>query len=114
MGPSVSSLQPCVRGRVHACRDQRISQDVDKLATSFGDVLVAVIITPLTIIYYTYNLSRILGFLGPVSIYGYFFAGAILNRLLMTPLVRAIVKKVCFCLLERLPPVQSHQERSAV
>lgn len=73
--------------------DQRITQDVDKLAISFGGVLVAVIITPLTIVYYTYNLSRILGFLGPVAIYGYFIAGAVVNRLLMTPLVRAVMRK---------------------
>uniref|UniRef100_A0A8C0BBM3 ATP binding cassette subfamily D member 4 n=1 Tax=Buteo japonicus TaxID=224669 RepID=A0A8C0BBM3_9AVES len=54
------------------------------------------IISPFTLAYYTYQCFHSTGWLGPVSIFGYFIIGTIVNKVLMSP----IVSKLCFhCLL---------------
>eukprot|EP00052_Salpingoeca_macrocollata_P020914 m.177623 g.177623 ORF g.177623 m.177623 type:complete len:671 (-) comp21397_c0_seq1:106-2118(-) len=73
--------------------DQRVTQDVDNLTQSLGTILTNTIFIPLTIIYYSYTLNQVLGPLGLVSIYGYFLAGVILNKLLMTPIISLIFEK---------------------
>ncbi|KAH3846537.1 hypothetical protein DPMN_088839 [Dreissena polymorpha] len=42
-------------GIVCACRDQRITQDVDKLCSTLSQIMAPLIISPFTIAYYIYK-----------------------------------------------------------
>ncbi|XP_025150996.1 lysosomal cobalamin transporter ABCD4 isoform X5 [Bubalus bubalis] len=51
------------------------------------------IISPFTLIYYTYQCFRSTSWLGPVSIFGYFILGTVVNRLVMGPIVAKLVQQ---------------------
>jgi len=76
--------------------DQRITQDVYRFCGTFRALLLVLIISPFTVAYYTFLCYQSLGYLGPVCIYTYFIVGAIIDRLILTPIVGVVVK------LERL------------
>lgn len=73
--------------------DQRITQDVDNFCSTFRKSVIVFIISPFTIAYYTYQCYKSSGYLGPLLIYGYFFTGTIVNKLIMTPIVSLVVKQ---------------------
>ncbi|XP_075387515.1 lysosomal cobalamin transporter ABCD4 isoform X2 [Tenrec ecaudatus] len=51
------------------------------------------IISPFTLGYYTYQCFQSTGWLGPVSIFGYFLLGTTVNRTLMGPIVAKLVQQ---------------------
>ena len=67
---------------------------MDNFTQQFSQFAVVVIITPLTIIYYTLLLSEVIDYVGPLSVFGYFIAGLVINKLLMTPIVGIVFNKV--------------------
>lgn len=73
--------------------DQRMTQDVDKLCSSLATITTKVIIAPFQIGYYTYKTYVGTGWLGPVSIYAFFFVGTIVNRIVMSPIVKFVMKQ---------------------
>ena len=73
--------------------DQRISQDVDKFSLQFSDISSKLLISPLTIGYYSYKCFTNTGYFGPLTIYGYFIIGSIINRIIMSPIVGLVVKQ---------------------
>ena len=119
-------------------RDQRITQDVDKLSSQFSSIFSTLVITPFIVGYYTYQCYKRLamlrwlifvikcsnnravwnysvlihtgrqfeievffsemscysmGYIGPVSIYGYFVFATVINKLIMAPIVQLVFKQ---------------------
>ncbi|XP_042860952.1 lysosomal cobalamin transporter ABCD4-like [Penaeus japonicus] len=73
--------------------DQRMTQDVDKVCSSLATITTKVIIAPFQIGYYTYKTYVGTGWLGPVSIYGFFLVGTVINRIVMSPIVKFVMKQ---------------------
>ncbi|XP_046379420.2 lysosomal cobalamin transporter ABCD4-like isoform X2 [Haliotis rufescens] len=70
--------------------DQRITQDVDKLCNFFSLIIAPLIISPFTIGYYVYQASVRTGYIGPVSVVVFFILATIINKFLMSPVVRSV------------------------
>ncbi|XP_059147707.1 lysosomal cobalamin transporter ABCD4-like isoform X2 [Physella acuta] len=68
--------------------DQRITQDVDQMCNTFSKVLVPIIITPFTTGYYMYYSWQVTQYIGPVSTVVFFIIFTVINKLLMSPVVR--------------------------
>ncbi|KAH7057468.1 ATP-binding cassette sub-family D member 4 [Linnemannia elongata] len=73
--------------------DQRITQDIEKLAEALRKMVESLIISPLAIAFYTWQCWQMTGYIGPLCIYGYFIFSAITSRLLINPIVDAIFFK---------------------
>ncbi|XP_027948371.1 ATP-binding cassette sub-family D member 4 isoform X2 [Eumetopias jubatus] len=73
--------------------DQRISQDVERFCRQLSSMASKLIISPFTLIYYTYQCFQSTGWLGPVSIFGYFILGTLVNKMLMGPIVAKLVQQ---------------------
>ncbi|KAF8936882.1 ATP-binding cassette sub- D member 4 [Dissophora ornata] len=73
--------------------DQRITQDIDKMAESIKKMVEDLIIIPLLIAFYTWQCWQMTGYVGPLCIYGYFILSAIISRLLINPIVDAVFYK---------------------
>ncbi|XP_041615722.1 lysosomal cobalamin transporter ABCD4 isoform X1 [Vulpes lagopus] len=73
--------------------DQRISQDVERFCRQLSSMASKLIISPFTLIYYTYQCFQSTGWLGPVSIFGYFILGTLVNKTLMGPIVAKLVQQ---------------------
>ncbi|XP_055216899.2 lysosomal cobalamin transporter ABCD4 isoform X5 [Gorilla gorilla gorilla] len=71
--------------------DQRISQDVERFCRQLSSMASKLIISPFTLVYYTYQCFQSTGWLGPVSIFGYFILGTVVNKTLMGPIVTKLV-----------------------
>nr|XP_054386809.1 lysosomal cobalamin transporter ABCD4 isoform X4 [Pongo abelii] len=71
--------------------DQRISQDVERFCRQLSSMASKLIISPFTLVYYTYQCFQSTGWLGPVSIFGYFILGTMVNKTLMGPIVTKLV-----------------------
>ncbi|XP_027408217.1 lysosomal cobalamin transporter ABCD4 isoform X2 [Bos indicus] len=73
--------------------DQRISQDVERFCRQLSSMASKLIISPFTLVYYTYQCFRSTSWLGPVSIFGYFILGTVVNRVVMGPIVAKLVQQ---------------------
>ncbi|KXS09166.1 hypothetical protein M427DRAFT_64704 [Gonapodya prolifera JEL478] len=73
--------------------EQRITQDVEGVMEMLRIILEKLIITPLTVIYYTYRTFTVSGIVGPVAIYSYFIISSLATRYLLAPLVPLIFRK---------------------
>ncbi|XP_049626496.1 lysosomal cobalamin transporter ABCD4 isoform X1 [Suncus etruscus] len=73
--------------------DQRISQDVERFCRQLSSMASKLLISPFTLLYYTYQCFQSTGWFGPVSIFGYFILGTIVNRMLMGPIVAKLVQQ---------------------
>ncbi|KAF9141048.1 ATP-binding cassette sub- D member 4 [Mortierella sp. GBA39] len=73
--------------------DQRITQDIDKLAEALRKMVEDLIISPLSIAFYTWQCWQMTGYIGPLCIYGYFIFSAVTSRLLINPIIDAIFFK---------------------
>ncbi|KAM6202837.1 lysosomal cobalamin transporter ABCD4 isoform 1-T1 [Rhynchocyon petersi] len=73
--------------------DQRISQDVERFCRQLSTMARQLIISPFTLVYYTYQCFQSTGWLGPVSIFGYFILGTVVNKILMGPIVAKLVQQ---------------------
>nr|XP_028707503.1 ATP-binding cassette sub-family D member 4 isoform X3 [Macaca mulatta] len=72
-------------------RDQRISQDVERFCRQLSSMASKLIVSPFILVYYTYQCFQSTGWLGPVSIFGYFILGTMVNKTLMSPIVTKLV-----------------------
>ncbi|XP_072819512.1 lysosomal cobalamin transporter ABCD4 isoform X3 [Vicugna pacos] len=73
--------------------DQRISQDVERFCRQLSSMASKLIVSPFTLIYYTYQCFQSTGWLGPVSIFGYFILGTMMNKMLMGPIVAKLMQQ---------------------
>ncbi|XP_036984023.2 lysosomal cobalamin transporter ABCD4 isoform X2 [Artibeus jamaicensis] len=73
--------------------DQRISQDVERFCRQLSSMARQLIVSPFTLVYYTYQCFQSTGWLGPVSIFGYFILGTVVNKMLMGPIVAKLVQQ---------------------
>ncbi|KAJ1666925.1 hypothetical protein EV178_001839 [Coemansia sp. RSA 1646] len=73
--------------------DQRIAQDIERFSATAADVLSELLIAPFLVAYYTVKCWSISGFFGPLSVYIYFVLGALVTRLAMPPVVRAVYRQ---------------------
>ncbi|XP_029454299.1 ATP-binding cassette sub-family D member 4 isoform X2 [Rhinatrema bivittatum] len=71
--------------------DQRISQDVDRFCRQLSSMSSKLLIAPFTLAYYTYQCFTSTSWLGPVSIFGYFVVGTMVNKILMGPIIATLV-----------------------
>ncbi|KAJ2162647.1 hypothetical protein GGF46_000520 [Coemansia sp. RSA 552] len=72
--------------------DQRITQDIERLAGSATDVLAELLIAPFLIAYYSYRCWAISGAFGPLAIYVYFAMGAVVTRWAMAPIIQQVYR----------------------
>ncbi|NXA31746.1 ABCD4 protein, partial [Eudromia elegans] len=73
--------------------DQRISQDVERFCRQLSSMAGKLVISPFALAYYTYQCFHSTGWLGPVSIFGYFVIGTVVNKVLMSPIVSKLVQQ---------------------
>jgi ATP-binding cassette subfamily D (ALD) protein 4 len=73
--------------------DQRITQDVDKLALAVGYILEKIVISPLLMVYYTVQLVQIDGWNAPLCLLAFFIVSMLISRVLIGPMARIIFKK---------------------
>ncbi|KAG7457383.1 ATP-binding cassette sub-family D member 4 isoform X1 [Solea senegalensis] len=73
--------------------DQRISQDAERLCKQMSTMASRLIISPFTLTYYSYHCFYSTGWIGPVSIFGYFVIGTIANKILMGPIVSTLFEQ---------------------
>ncbi|XP_028409619.1 ATP-binding cassette sub-family D member 4-like [Dendronephthya gigantea] len=73
--------------------DQRITQDVDKFSNQFSSIFSTLVISPFIVGYYTYQCYKSIGYIGPLSIYGYFIVGTLVNKLLMAPIIKLVFQQ---------------------
>ncbi|KHJ78234.1 hypothetical protein OESDEN_22146 [Oesophagostomum dentatum] len=70
-------------------RDQRITQDVEKLCRLLATKIApSLLIAPFVIAYYTFKTWETAGGFGVSIIYGFFLVGAVLNRILISPVTK--------------------------
>merc|ERR1719187_1350235 len=58
--------------------DQRLTQDIKRLCTATGDIVIPVIIAPFKIGWYSYQAYSTSDWYGPVGVYGFFLVSSIL------------------------------------
>ncbi|XP_053331604.1 lysosomal cobalamin transporter ABCD4 [Spea bombifrons] len=73
--------------------DQRMTQDVERLCRDLGSFASKILITPFTLGYYSYQCALSTGWVGPVSVFGYFVVGSVLNKVLMSPVIPKLVQQ---------------------
>ncbi|XP_029984353.1 lysosomal cobalamin transporter ABCD4 isoform X1 [Sphaeramia orbicularis] len=73
--------------------DQRISQDAERLCKQMSTMASRLIVSPFTLTYYTYHCFLSTGWIGPLSIFGYFVIGTIANKILMGPIVSTLFEQ---------------------
>ncbi|KAK6054175.1 hypothetical protein COOONC_08317, partial [Cooperia oncophora] len=69
--------------------DQRITQDVEKMCNVLATKLTpSLLVAPFVIAFYTFKTWQTAGGFGVGFIYVYFILGAVLNRILISPLTK--------------------------
>ncbi|KAK2504086.1 hypothetical protein MC885_002851 [Smutsia gigantea] len=76
--------------------DQRISQDVERFCRQFSSMASKLITSPFTLTYYTYQCFQSTGWLGPVSIFGYFILGTVVNKMFKHMQIRVNAEPAAF------------------
>jgi ATP-binding cassette subfamily D (ALD) protein 4 len=76
--------------------DQRITQDVDRFCQQLQNIVPQLVISPFVIAYYTYETYNSMGFYGPLSIYAFAILTAIVNKFLISPVVRAVFRQEAY------------------
>ncbi|PIO72861.1 ABC transporter transmembrane region 2 [Teladorsagia circumcincta] len=103
-------------GQCLNCSDQRITQDVEKLCNVLATKLTpSLLIAPFVIAFYTFKTWQTAGGFGVGFIYIYFIIGAVLNRILISPLTKwaARVEKAEGDFRFKHVSVRNHAEESA-
>ncbi|KAF4087493.1 hypothetical protein AMELA_G00071330 [Ameiurus melas] len=73
--------------------DQRMTQDAERLCNRLSSMASRLVISPFTIFYYSYQCFNMTGWIGFVSILGYFLVGTIANKFLIGPVVSTLVEQ---------------------
>lgn len=73
--------------------DQRITQDVERLCNQFSQMAALLLVSPLTVVVYTYLCWQSVGYIGPLVIYVYFLCGSTINKFIMAPVVNYTYKQ---------------------
>ncbi|XP_039248076.2 lysosomal cobalamin transporter ABCD4-like [Styela clava] len=73
--------------------DQRIVRDVNLSCQEWSTLMSRLLVIPFTIAYYSYQCFISTTYLGPIFIYVYFICGTIINRFLMSPVVRTTITR---------------------
>ncbi|TRY73148.1 hypothetical protein TCAL_00965 [Tigriopus californicus] len=73
--------------------DQRITADVSLLCQSYGSIIADLIVVPFTISYYTYSAYTRAGPAGPTGMFLFFLVSTLINKVLMSPVVRLTVEQ---------------------
>ncbi|CAF0842871.1 unnamed protein product [Adineta ricciae] len=76
--------------------DQRITQDADALCRSLSVILPIVLISPFTIVYYTYRTWEVTGYYGPLVIVLYFVIWTAINKIFLSAVSRTIFSQNIF------------------
>ncbi|KAM9956506.1 hypothetical protein ACTFIR_003224 [Dictyostelium discoideum] len=67
--------------------DQRITSDIDNFTTLLSSIVSQCITGPMVVVYYTYLCYSTIDWYAPLIVYGYFFLGYFINKLVMSPMV---------------------------
>lgn len=68
--------------------DQRLSQDIDKLCLEFSTIISQLIISPLTLLYYAYQVNTTIGWFGIVACIAFFLLSTIVNKIFVKSIVK--------------------------
>lgn len=69
---------------------------MDKFTSTYCDILPKFILAPFLIGYYSYEAFTKAGWQGPAACFGFFVVGAVMNRLLMGPVIKYVIKQEKF------------------
>ncbi|KAK5583804.1 hypothetical protein RB653_005406 [Dictyostelium firmibasis] len=67
--------------------DQRITSDIDNFTTLLASIVSQCITGPMVVVYYTYLCYTTIDWYAPLIVYGFFFFGYFINKLVMSPMV---------------------------
>jgi ATP-binding cassette, subfamily D (ALD), member 4 len=67
--------------------DQRITKDVENWTKLLGGLIIKIITSPFTIVYYSITTYHSMGYMGPLACYLYFAAGSFVNHFLMNRII---------------------------
>ncbi|KAN0016203.1 hypothetical protein ACTFIU_006165 [Dictyostelium citrinum] len=67
--------------------DQRITSDIDNFTTLLASIVSQCITGPMVVVYYTYLCYTTIDWYAPLIVYGFFFLGYFINKLVMSPMV---------------------------
>ncbi|KAM9968005.1 hypothetical protein ACTFIW_002433 [Dictyostelium discoideum] len=67
--------------------DQRITSDIDNFTTLLASIVSQCITGPMVVVYYTYLCYTTIDWYAPLIVYGFFFLGYLINKLVMSPMV---------------------------
>ena len=70
-----------------------MTADVNQFCSTYGSILVDLMLAPFTISYYSYQAYSRASWLGPTSMFVLFLVSAAVNKLLMSPVVNATVEQ---------------------
>ena len=84
--------------------DHRITTDVTMFAEKVVDLVPKLARPSLEIIFFTYQLTQVLGWQGPAFLYGYFALSAVVKRVLMPSLAVFVAKESEMEGMSRFPP----------
>ena len=73
--------------------DQRIAQDIDQFCTTLSVILQNCATAPLVLIQYTVLVVNNISWYAPLIVFGYFFVGAVINKLITSPTSRAVFRQ---------------------
>jgi ATP-binding cassette subfamily D (ALD) protein 4 len=73
--------------------DQRITQDVDSLCRTLSSTIPLILISPFTIVYYTYRTWQVTGYYGPLLILVYFIIWSGINKIFISAVSRTIFRQ---------------------
>lgn len=73
--------------------DQRITQDVDKCTDYIVQILQKTFIAPFLIVYYSWRVGDVMGYIGPLLIFSYMILSSAIVRFSMTPIIPLVFLK---------------------
>lgn len=68
--------------------DQRLSQDIDKLCSEFSTIIAQLVVSPLTLLYYAYQVNSTIGLFGVIACVAFFLTSTLINRFLVQKIVK--------------------------
>lgn len=75
--------------------DQRIAEDINKLASTLMNLCEELMLAPLLILYYAWDTAQLMGWLSPFYVFIFFLGGTFVIRFFLSPVVRKVSELEC-------------------
>ncbi|KAI2801876.1 hypothetical protein RDWZM_000668 [Blomia tropicalis] len=73
--------------------DQRLSHDIDKFCSELSAILSKIILSPFTVLYYSFQVYRIIGLFGLISCFSIFAISTFVNRFFIASIIKWTYRK---------------------